>query len=202
MRKVNRDTAARVPGLDDTVDREPSATNSVVVAAALQSRPATYLVRARSSRSTAGIARRRCNASGIVSIGPANCGALRLERTSSRVQSLASCCLTVVELWRTTMRRDALKSNGGEDPLARCVDCGATADPLEPLVRSAQPYVSGLHPERYAATSELGPRIFARRSGKAHTPDTNSASGTRYRVMRCQWLIRGWRRSNSIRSAI
>jgi hypothetical protein len=51
-RKVNRDTAARVSGLDHTIDRGPSATNSVVVATALQSRPTTYFVRTRSSRST------------------------------------------------------------------------------------------------------------------------------------------------------
>jgi hypothetical protein len=50
LSKVNRDTAAGMPGLDDTVDRGPSATNSVVVAAALQSRPTAYFVRTRPSR--------------------------------------------------------------------------------------------------------------------------------------------------------
>jgi hypothetical protein len=74
-----------------------------------------------------------------------NCGALRPERTSSRARSLASRCVTVVGLSRTTMRRDSFKNNEVEDPVARCVDCGTAADPLEPLLRSAQPYVSRLY---------------------------------------------------------
>jgi hypothetical protein len=52
VRKVNRDNAARVSRLDYSFDRGPFATNSVVVAAALQSRPTTYFLRTRSSRST------------------------------------------------------------------------------------------------------------------------------------------------------
>ena len=43
---------------------------------------------------------------------------------------------------------------------------------------------------------------FSSASGEAVTPNTNSEPETPYPVMRCQWLIRGSRRSNFIRSAI
>jgi putative transposase len=51
LRKTNRDTPARVSGLDHPLDRASSSKNSVVLAAALQSRPTTLFFGARTSRS-------------------------------------------------------------------------------------------------------------------------------------------------------
>jgi hypothetical protein len=109
VRKVNRDTAARVSGLDCPVDRGASAKNSAVLVSALQPRPATLLLGARPSRSTAKFPRAYATPSASFRPAKPNCGSLRPERTSSRVRPLASRCTTVVGLWRTTMRRDSLK---------------------------------------------------------------------------------------------
>jgi len=92
-----------MPGLDYPVDRGPSATNSVVVAAALQSRLTTYFVRTRSSSSTPALP--GAGATPATSIRPAqpHGGAPRLERTSSRIQPPRPRCLTVVAFLRTTV---------------------------------------------------------------------------------------------------
>ena len=82
LRKTHRDPSAGVPRLDDSVDRGPSATNPVVVAAALQSRPATHFLRTRPSRSAPALP--RAGATPAASLRPAQPrrGAPRLERTS------------------------------------------------------------------------------------------------------------------------
>src|ERR1700730_10904115 len=92
-----------MPGLDYTVDRGPSATNSVVVAAALQARSTTYFVRTRASRSTPALPGARATPAASLRPGKPRAGAPRLEQTSPRVQPAASHCMTVVEFLRTTV---------------------------------------------------------------------------------------------------
>ena len=102
MRKAHWNTAPGVPRLDYSVDRGPSATSPVVVATALQSRPATHIVRTRLSGSAAALP--RAGATPAASLRPAQPrrGSPRLERTSPRVPPLRPRGMTIVVFLRTT----------------------------------------------------------------------------------------------------
>jgi hypothetical protein len=60
--------------------------------------------------------------------------------------------------------------------VARCVDFGTAAHPIEPLVRSAQPYASGLHPNGTRQRRSRGRRISPA-CGKALTPNHHFRAG-------------------------
>ena len=95
--------------LDYPVDRAASAEDSDVVVVPLQPRPATLLLGARPSRSTAKFPRAYATPSASFRPAKPNCGSLRPERTASRVRPLASRCMSVVRPLRTTMWRDSLE---------------------------------------------------------------------------------------------
>jgi hypothetical protein len=79
--------------LDYPLNRAASSKNSVVLAAALQSRPTTLFFGARPSRSAPESPRAvPTPAASFRPIEP-SCGALRPERTSARVQPLGPCCM-------------------------------------------------------------------------------------------------------------
>jgi hypothetical protein len=104
LRKAHRDPSVGVPRLDYSIDRGPSATNPVVVATALQSRPATHIVRTRLSGSAPSLPRAGATSAASLRPAPPRGGEPYTERTSPRVQPLGPRGMMVVVFLRTTVK--------------------------------------------------------------------------------------------------
>src|SRR5208282_4118188 len=147
LRKTDRDSAAGVSGLDYSVERGPPEQSPGIVDGPLQPRQTTFLAGTWHSRPKVG---RR--ASQTLRTPPSGRSSSRghtdLRRTTSRIQLAEACGVTLP-------RNDA----GEKDSVAGRVAFGAATGPVDPLVRSTQPYLPGLRAEGKWQGRQRSPRI-------------------------------------------